>query len=383
MLSMRVHVATLSVLLDRIRQWWLREFLALFPERTAMWLAGRDKKSLLLTPQREAVLFELLNDLRQPVASQRVGWAQYSHTLVEKFLQMAGLAHDSAVGVRLPRDKIFCRKLILPHEALRSLDEIVVHDLVARTPFRLNDIYYDHWATKASGADKIVVWQWVVRRDFVKDALASLQLDPTRLAFIETACDGDGSPSPLISVLRNDHQHRSWASRAAAALTYCAVALAVLTFWLKYAQQESKLDDLKVQIATVKLKAASVRTAVERLEQKQAMLRRLRLQKSQQPGLLDIWEEITRILPVHSWLIELRLSEAQDKQDQLVAMTGFSAAGSSLVAVVDRSPLFFDASLTAPIAVDSVEQRERFALQAKIKSRDSIKAAANDPQMAQ
>jgi len=347
-----------------------------------MWLAGRDKKSLLLTPKREGVLFELLNDLRRPVASQSVGWVQYSHTLVEQFLQMAGLARDSAVGVRLPRDKIFCRKLILPHEALRSLDEIVAHDLIARTPFRLNDIYYDHQATKPTDADKIIVWQWVVRRDFVKDALASLDLDPTRLAFIEAACDRDGSPSPLISMVRNDHQHRSWASRAAAALTYCAVALAVLTFWLKYTQQESKLDDLKVQIATVKLKAASVRTAVGRLEQKQAMLQHLRLQKTLQPGLLDIWEEITRILPVHSWLIELRLSEAQDKQDQQVAMTGFSAAGSSLVAVVDRSPLFFDASLTAPIAVDSVEQRERFALQAKIKSRDSIKAAANDPQMA-
>jgi general secretion pathway protein L len=72
----------------------------------------------------------------------------------------------------------------------------------------------------------------------------------------------------------------------------------------------------------------------------------------------------------------LRLSEAPDKQDQQVTMTGFSAAGSSLVALVDRSPLFFDASLTAPIALDSVEQRERFALQAKLKRRDPIKAAA-------
>jgi general secretion pathway protein L len=47
-------------------------------------------------------------------------------------------------------------------------------------------------------------------------------------------------------------------------------------------------------------------------------------------------------------------------------MTGLSSGAADLVALVDKSPLFADAALTAPIAQDSTEQRERFTLQARL-----------------
>ena len=72
------------------------------------------------------------------------------------------------------------------------------------------------------------------------------------------------------------------------------------------------------------------------------------------------------MLPADSWLTELRVSEIAHKPEQLVAMTGFSSSAADLVALVDKSPLFADAALTAPIALDQTEQRERFALQARL-----------------
>jgi general secretion pathway protein L len=53
-------------------------------------------------------------------------------------------------------------------------------------------------------------------------------------------------------------------------------------------------------------------------------------------------------------------------------MTGLSTAAAELVALVDKSPLFADAALTAPIALDSTQQRERFTLQAKLQQRRRI-----------
>jgi general secretion pathway protein L len=57
-------------------------------------------------------------------------------------------------------------------------------------------------------------------------------------------------------------------------------------------------------------------------------------------------------------------------------MTGFSAEAASLVGIIDQSPFFADASLTAPIALEPVEQRERFALQAKLKRPEPIRRAS-------
>jgi general secretion pathway protein L len=93
--------------------------------------------------------------------------------------------------------------------------------------------------------------------------------------------------------------------------------------------------------------------------------------------LLDVWEEVSRILPLDSWLTELRLSEVGQKQDQqLVVITGLSTAAADLVALVDKSSLFIDAALTAPIALDSIEQRERFTLQAKLRQKRQIEKPA-------
>jgi general secretion pathway protein L len=88
----------------------------------------------------------------------------------------------------------------------------------------------------------------------------------------------------------------------------------------------------------------------------------------------DLWEEATRVLPSHSWLTDFRLVETADKHEEQVAILGMRLQ--VLVGIIDGSPLFFDAALTAPIAFDATEGRERFALQAKVKMSDTFKEAA-------
>jgi general secretion pathway protein L len=115
---------------------------------------------------------------------------------------------------------------------------------------------------------------------------------------------------------------------------------------------------------------------MEKLDQRQANIVRVRSQKRDAPGLLEVWEEVSRILPLNSWLTELRLSEVAQRQDQQVVMTGLSTAAADLVALIDKSPLFADAALTAPIALDSIEQRERFTLQVKLRQKRQIEKPA-------
>src|SRR5262249_51649670 len=163
---------------------------------------------------------------------------------------------------------------------------------------------------------------------------------------IEAESTGD-EPRPRIALSRNDRGRRSWGRRAAVALSTSAAMLAVLAMGLEFWRQQTLLDDLDRQLATARSHAAEVRAAMNGLEQKQLVLLRLRSQKADRPGLLGTWNEATRLLPSHSWLIELRLTEIPQSDDQQVTMTGFSSAASSLVGIVDQSPLFAEASLTA------------------------------------
>jgi general secretion pathway protein L len=366
----------ISDLLAQLGQWWVSEFLALFPDRYSEWLTDRGYKKLTLLAEPDFFVLQLLSDRRRPLASVRIARSIYSPTSIDDFLKARHLDRGGVViGIRLPRDQVFSRQLILPLEAAGSIREIVEQDLVAKTPFRLADIYHDHQSRRVD--DKIVVWQWVVRREFVARAAESAGLNITDLAFVESEAGGtDSAPFPMLNLRQDRNERHFWLRKIFYGLALGASCLAIVAGAHRYWRQQRILDDLSAELATAKAQAQQVRAALDNLEQKQAAIVRVRLQKRATPGLLEVWEEVSKILPANSWLTELRLSEIAQKQDELVVMTGLSTAAAELVALVDKSPLFADAALTAPIAMDSVEKRERFTLQAKLPQKRQIEKPA-------
>jgi general secretion pathway protein L len=365
--------AGLRDLLRRFGRWYVAEFLDLLPRRTAAWLVGQGQKALALAVERDAIVMTLLGDGRAELAQERVNRADYGADSIDRFLGAQRLARsDVAIGVRLPDEQIFTRSLVLPLEATSALEDVARQDLVRKTPFRLEDIHHGYTASTSDEPGKIVLLQWIVRRDYVDAVIASLAIDPGSVAFVDTASSGEhNEPAPIIT-LRHDEGRSSSLRKALIALSAGTLLLAAATGGLKYWQQQAAIDDLTPKVTAARAQAQRVRAAIDTLDQKQNALLQLRARKAQTPSLLEIWDETTRILPAHTWLTELRLSEAADKRQQ-VAMSGLSAAASSLVGLVDGSRLFGDTSLTAPIAIDPVEGRERFALQTKTRRADQAK----------
>jgi general secretion pathway protein L len=361
-------------LLHRLGRWYAVEFLDLLPRRTAAWLLGRGQKALALAVEHDVIVMTLMGDGRAELAQERVSRADYGAESIDRFLGGQGLARsDVAIGIRLPDEQLFSRQLVLPLEAASALEDIARQDLARKTPFRLEDIHHGYARSTSNAPGKIVLTQWIVRREFVDAAVAALAIDPSTAAFIDTPSQSDrDGPAPIITLRRDDHRGSS-IRKVLIAMSVGTLLLAAVSGGLKYWHQQATIEDLIPKVTAARAKAQRVRAAIDTLDQKQAALLLLRARKVQTPSLLEVWNETTRVLPAHSWLSELRLSEAPDKR-QLVAMTGLSAAASSLVGLIDRSPLFGDTSLTAPIAMDPVEGRERFALQARTKQPDQAKS---------
>ncbi|HEX2652296.1 MAG TPA: PilN domain-containing protein [Xanthobacteraceae bacterium] len=354
---------------DRLRSWWLQEFFALFPEKAAEWLAGQ-QRSLVIESNADAVTFILLGDRRKILDSQHLNHTEFAASAIDDFLGKNELRRqDVSIGLRLPPARFFHRTLVLPIEVSAHLHETAIQDLVRKTPFRLPDIFHGYTTSRTATPGKITVWQWVVRRDFIAGALSKLSLSTADVSFVDAGQSADeNSPSPFVSLNAKGNGKRSWAQRVLLTLTLSALLLALVAAGLTYWRQQTVLDELEVQVATAKAQAQKVRVQIDDVEQRQAVFSRLRAKKRNAPGLLDVWEEATRVLPSHSWLTDLQILEATDRQPQQITMTGLSAAAASLVGLIDQSPLFTDTTLTAPIAVDQAEGRERFSLQAKIKA---------------
>ena len=372
-IAARAGAAGASEPLRQLSAFWLREFLSLFPSRLARWLAGRRDARLVLAAEADGIALRLVAEDAKESAAERLARADYAPAAIETFLQKHKLkCGDVKLGVRLPQSQVFCRSLTLPREAVGSLDRIVEQDLTAKTPFRRDEIYRGHAVARAD--DKLAVRQWIVRREAVEAAVAELSLPLDDVAFVDTEADADDTAPPCILLRADRADHGRWVTRAAGGLAASAVALGLLAAGLTYWRQGAVLDELEGQVTAARVKAQQVRTAIDKLEQRQATLLRLRTRKADEPGLLEAWEEATRVLPSHSWLTELRLSETSDKRQ--IAMTGFSAAAASLVGMIDQSPYFTDTALTSPIALDPNEHRERFSVQTRLKRPEPMRRAS-------
>jgi general secretion pathway protein L len=360
-------------LIQAFGAWWLKGFLDLFPQRVADWLVDDSGRALVLASEADATALYLKTGRGNLLASSRISGADYAPHLIDAFLRSHRLSRAQvSVGLGLPQELIFCRSFALPLVTRRALDAVVLQDLLVKTPFQLNDIHHAHRAHRT--ADKLAVSQSVVRRAHVAAAAESLGLELEEVDFIEPpGGEQDGGPLRIVTKRSSVVKQGGWLQGISLALAAMAFLLAGTALGMRYHHQQVLLDRLRSEVADSTVKARSVQEVIDKLRQEQAILQRLRA-KRDEPGLLDIWEEATRIVPAHTWLSELRLLEASEGRQ--VVMTGFSAAAASLVGFLDQSAVFGEASLVGPIAVDPAEGKERFIIQARLKLPASPRAAS-------
>jgi general secretion pathway protein L len=359
--------------------WWLKEALNLVPDKVAKLLGPRGRRLLAVGVDGDDVRLQLLTNKLVKETVEVVKSDEYSAISIDRFLDKKDLERaDVEIGISLPSENIFSRRIVIPREAKAAVKEIVAQDLSKKTPFKPEEIYSDFIATGAPGQpDKTVVLQWVVKRQYVQEALAIAQIDIENLCFVIGTDSVDKCDhAPFIDLRAASPASQSLLTRAVSFLSCLAVVLTIVVGGLVYWRQQTTLDELDRQIGLVKVKAHEVRAAADRLQERQNMLGRLRMRWSESPGFVDLWEEITRVLPSHTWLTELKLADSPNGQEQQVSIVGFSSAATGLVGTLDSSALFSGAALTAPVALDPIEGRERFALQTRVKKPDFGGASA-------
>src|ERR1700681_1951216 len=180
----RLTIAGLPARLRSLGQWWLKEFVNLFPERIVEFLFGRGQALLVVAVDQEGATLELLDSARALIASERITLTGNALVEIDRFVRSQSLERaDADVGLRLPAETVFCRQLVLPAEAIDSIEVIVAQDIAKKTPFKSEDIYSGHVALERADSNKITVWQWITRRQYVHQALLPLKIDVEHLAF--------------------------------------------------------------------------------------------------------------------------------------------------------------------------------------------------------
>ena len=337
--------------------WWRSELLRLLPGSLVGWLGGTSGPVIRLGVETDGVRVEGVSATGRVAHSGTIAWSDYSRPALDRYLFRIGLKRsDGIVGVVLPPTTFFRRSFEIPVRARERVHAIARQELEHRTPFQAENVHLGMVVEpRQRDSQTLTIHQTIVRRDHFEAAVRRLDLPLADIYFVAPAMSDNDSLSCSISLRPEADREVPFTKRLLYILTAAAVIITGLDAALFWWRQERTITAIEAQIAVVRERALVVQGLEQEIARVRSALRALEKQRaSLSTG--DLWRETSRLLPDHSWATDWRF------RDGLVSLAGFSATATELVGLFEKSPLFTQASLNAPITFDAVNGRERFSL---------------------
>ncbi len=356
--------------LSRFFRWWRRELSALVP-------AGLQP---LPPPTRRFVWLEVASgkaSLWRVDAARRVELASIDLTATDAAARKLSL--DAAIGgyrnpplgLSLPADKALRKDVSLPAAARENLRQVLAYELGRHTPFNADQAYFGYLeAADNKKPAQIELTLVTVPRQAVDEGLALLREwgRQARAVVVEDEIRGDSRYADLLPP--EMRPRAGWLLRAGyAVMALLPVALLAAALATPLWQKREVAIALDARMAEARRQADAVDALRLELNKTTAEYHFLLEKKAKHPPAVALLEEVTRMLPDDTWLMQMEVRNNE------VLLNGETGSSASLIRLLERSELLADPSFRSPL-VKGRGNIERFQLAAVIREGGLAEALA-------
>ncbi len=358
-------LAELKGWLARFFAWWLAELAGCLPERLRG-LFGRNGRQVWITVAGDTVTFEQVRgnavQLLGTLDLLNAGLAGPGERAREI---LAGTRQgDSEVVIGLPREGSLRRIVDLPAPALENLREVLSFEMDRNTPFRSDEVYFDcRVASHDSGNKRIKVDLVVVTKDLADRAInlaADWGLEPDRLALAGAGEDGELFNLLPAKASRGGRGLALGVSGVLVLVPFIALLLAV-HFPLK--QRQATLVEVEARLRQVRQEANESDKLNKQFEEITQRSRFVQQKKRTQITVTELLDEVTRILPDDTWLMQF------NRKGKQLMISGYSERPSALIGLLEESEMLSKVSFRSPVTADPKMGRDRFNITATVHER--------------
>ncbi len=264
--------------------------------------------------------------------------------------------------LRMAADRALYRTLDMPLGAEAELRQALALQIDRLTPFSRDEVCFDYRITERPvDAPRLSVELIVVPRAAVESAVETAEhwgLQPT----IVDVTGPDPSAEPVFNLLtdiRPAAETRS-VSRFNIALAVLAVVLAAAAVYVPLERKKTALKVLRDRVDMARIDAEAAARMRGEAERLLGDSRFLLERKRKATPVLGVVNELTRVLPDHTWVSEMVLS------GKTLRISGYSAAASSLIGLTDQSRLLQNPGFRSPVTQDPKTNLERFSLSLEV-----------------
>ncbi len=346
----------------RFPSWWLGELAALLPKGLRRALREQPKWVVLDLSGADLVVSRSVGEKNREVG--RVGLdqtGQAQRRAVAKLVRKLNLGNATVV-LRLA-DTHALRKLVdLPAAAEENLREVLGFEMDRQTPFKLDEVHFDYRVVRHDPeSERLQAELTVIPRGVVDEAVgrATNWGLPPQIVDI-----GGEARRPLGELNLLPPERVPAPARSGGVLNFLlglvAVALMATVIYVISERQNEVAIAVAAELAAAQAEAEVTTALSEEIERLVEDGRFLRERKRGAITMTAVLDELTRVLPDHTWVYQLRLDKGE------VRISGYSSAASEIIALIEASPAFHEVKFRSPVTRDARLGLERFNLSAEV-----------------
>lgn len=346
--------------IPRFLAWWWEELLGCLPARWRRELAqqppvlrvARHGGGWLLERRRGAQV-EAVEELA-PDSDDMLKRAAVAR------LRDGGDEPAQRIRLELPAARALLRRIQLPLAAEANLAGVIGFEMDKHTPFKADQVYSAWRVVRQDAASRQLVLDLAVVPKAVLDeelgALAALELAPDEVDLRR------GDVAAGLNLLPASRRKRSGnpARRLNWILGVSALALLFVMLNESVAARKAGLDALREAVAAERQKAEHVETLKRQVQEAVVAANFLADRKCVQAPTIEVVNELTNLLPDHTWLERMTFFGRQ------VQLQGQSQQANALIALLGQAKTIRDPQFQGVIQPDMTSGKERFSLQANL-----------------
>lgn len=346
--------------------WWSREILALMPERIRQLI--EDKRGVLIIRPCDSAL-EVTYRLNGHV--EAIGRFQRDTEGLSEFrgrLDKDVRLEKADILIRLTEQDAIAKKLVLPIAAAENLEQVAAYEIDRYTPFKAGQVYF---AVKLLEKNKqlgqvsaMLVVSPKEKLDVLIEAMLEQGIQPLQADFeeVDSGTGGYEFAYNLLPVhLRKKTPVLPSVVHGGLTVLLCILMITalVLPVWL----QEKTVEELRETVSKMEKDARIVDSLQKEADMLIAQTEQLIAKKRDQPSIVELLDELSRLINDDTWLTYLQFTNGR------LQFQGQSPSASTLIGVLEGSPLFNNARFVSPVTQDPRSGGERFQITADVKAR--------------
>jgi len=278
---------------------------------------------------------------------------------------LASLFRGSRVEIVLQPRRFVIRPLELPARAADFLEGIVRAQIDRLTPWNASEAVFGCSAPAASGPDNIVTMIAATTRKVAMTYVQAVSgFHPAAVAICTDIAEGGAGRVKVFE--QKAHGHLD-AARLSRALKVGLVVLAVATL-ASVAAATYVADNLGSQEAElarqISARRAAMRSGFDGSDRSPVAV--LEQRKHETPSSVIMLEALSRLLPDHTYVTELRLAGSK------LQISGITNDAPSLIPLMEQSRHFTRATFYAPTTRAPSDPGERFHIETRVEPNNTV-----------